>query len=113
MSELVCEAHNLEWKVVPAGVSKKTGRPYGEFRVCSVEGCTQRPPSAQKPYQQANRGQGLSADEVRTIVQDELAPIREEHRRIIDGLTLIWKIVSGKSEEISDAENERISEKLK
>lgn len=39
----VCPIHNTPWKVVPAGVSKKTGKPYDAFRACSTQGCDQRP----------------------------------------------------------------------
>lgn len=38
-----CPVHKVPWKVVPAGVSKKTGKPYQAFRACSERGCTQRP----------------------------------------------------------------------
>lgn len=40
----VCPIHNVPWKVVPAGVSKKTGKEYAAFQACSVSGCDQRPP---------------------------------------------------------------------
>jgi hypothetical protein len=39
-----CPIHQVPWKVVPAGVSKKTGKAYDSFRACSVSGCDQRPP---------------------------------------------------------------------
>jgi hypothetical protein len=39
----VCPIHNTPWKVVPAGVSKKTGNAYQAFRACSTQGCDQRP----------------------------------------------------------------------
>lgn len=39
----VCPVHKVPWKVVPAGVSKKTGNPYDAFRACPTAGCTQRP----------------------------------------------------------------------
>lgn len=39
-----CPIHHTPWKVVPAGVSKKTGKPYEAFRACSTAGCDQRPP---------------------------------------------------------------------
>lgn len=38
-----CPIHNVPWKVVPAGVSKKSGKPYESFRACSIAGCDQRP----------------------------------------------------------------------
>ena len=40
----VCPIHNAPWKTVPAGVSKKTGKPYDAFQACSIAGCDQRPP---------------------------------------------------------------------
>lgn len=39
----VCPIHHEPWKVVPAGISKKTGRPYDAFQACPVRGCDQRP----------------------------------------------------------------------
>lgn len=39
----VCPIHGTPWKVVPAGVSKKSGKPYDAFRACSTSGCDQRP----------------------------------------------------------------------
>lgn len=41
-----CPVHSVPWKTVPGGVSKKTGRPYGEFQACPIQGCDQRPPRA-------------------------------------------------------------------
>ena len=38
-----CPVHRVPWKLVPAGVSKKTGKPYAEFRACPERGCDQRP----------------------------------------------------------------------
>lgn len=40
-----CPVHHQDWKYVPAGVSKKNGRPYDSFYACPVTGCTQRPPT--------------------------------------------------------------------
>lgn len=39
----VCPIHGTPWKVVPAGISKKTGAAYQSFRACSTSGCDQRP----------------------------------------------------------------------
>jgi len=39
-----CPVHHVAWKIVPAGVSKKTGRAYAAFAVCPESGCEQRPP---------------------------------------------------------------------
>jgi hypothetical protein len=40
-----CPVHAKPWKLVPAGVSKKTGRPYEAFLACPERGCDQRPVS--------------------------------------------------------------------
>jgi hypothetical protein len=39
----LCPLHVVPWRVVPAGVSKKSGKPYAEFRACPEPGCDQRP----------------------------------------------------------------------
>ena len=39
-----CPIHNCDWKLIPAGVSKKTGRPYVAFYVCPVQDCKEKPP---------------------------------------------------------------------
>jgi hypothetical protein len=38
-----CPLHDVPWRVVPAGVSKRNGQPYAEFRACPEPGCQQRP----------------------------------------------------------------------
>lgn len=38
-----CEVHALDMKLIPAGVSKKTGKPYNAFYVCPVDGCKWKP----------------------------------------------------------------------
>lgn len=40
----VCPIHGVPWKVVPAGVSSRTGNAYEAFRACPTKGCDQRPP---------------------------------------------------------------------
>lgn len=44
MSLEVCNVHGVQWKTIPAGVSKKTGKPYNSFQTCPVIGCTEKPP---------------------------------------------------------------------
>lgn len=41
----VCPIHKAPWKIVPAGVSKRTGNAYSAFAACPEKGCDQRPPS--------------------------------------------------------------------
>ena len=38
-----CPVHHKPWKTVPAGVSKKNGRPYDAFLACPERGCDQKP----------------------------------------------------------------------
>ena len=38
-----CPVHGSDWRLVPGGVSKKTGRPYNGFWTCSTQGCDQKP----------------------------------------------------------------------
>jgi hypothetical protein len=38
-----CPVHNVPWKTVPAGVSKKSGKPYESFQACSEMGCNEKP----------------------------------------------------------------------
>lgn len=46
----ICPIHRLPWRTVPAGVSKKTGRPYSAFQVCPESRCDERPAdSARRP----------------------------------------------------------------
>jgi hypothetical protein len=39
----LCPVHRLPWRTVPAGVSKKSGRPYAAFLACQEPGCDERP----------------------------------------------------------------------
>jgi hypothetical protein len=39
----LCPIHE-DARVVPAGISKKTGKPYGAFRACPVAGCSEKEP---------------------------------------------------------------------
>lgn len=40
---IMCPIHNQPLKLVPAGVSKKTNRPYNAFYACPERGCDYRP----------------------------------------------------------------------
>lgn len=48
VSDWRCPVHGT-YKVVPAGVSKRTMKPYAAFVVCSVDGCLQKAPRGTKP----------------------------------------------------------------
>jgi hypothetical protein len=38
-----CPIHRLPWRTVPAGISKRSGRAYAAFSICSEPGCDERP----------------------------------------------------------------------
>jgi hypothetical protein len=38
-----CPVHGAPWKLVQAGVSQRTGKPYNGFWVCSERGCDEKP----------------------------------------------------------------------
>lgn len=42
-SRTTCPIHHVAWKQIPAGVSKRTGRPYDAFLACPEKGCDQKP----------------------------------------------------------------------
>jgi len=50
----VCPTHGTAWKLVPAGVSKTTGKAYGEFWACSFPGCRERPAKPAAPQTTQN-----------------------------------------------------------
>lgn len=39
-----CPDHDVEWRLVPGGISKKTGKPYNPFWACPERGCNNKPP---------------------------------------------------------------------
>jgi hypothetical protein len=43
-----CPVHRLPWRMVPAGISRKSGRPYGAFLACPEPGCDERPPVSRR-----------------------------------------------------------------
>ena len=36
---MLCSIHQVEFKEIPAGVSRKTGKPYNAFMACPEKGC--------------------------------------------------------------------------
>ena len=46
-SSWVCRLHGTPSRTVPAGVSKRTNKPYGAFEVCSTPNCNEKPPKVQ------------------------------------------------------------------
>ena len=48
-----CPVHDFEMRLIPAGISKKTGKPYQAFYVCSVEGCKEKGPAPEVETKEA------------------------------------------------------------
>lgn len=44
-----CKEHGDTMKLVPSGISKKTGRQYNAFNACTVPGCKQTAPATNEP----------------------------------------------------------------
>ena len=67
-----CPIHLQNWKVIPAGISKKTGKAYHAFKVCPVEGCTEKPVelNKQEPIDNAI-SQGIQAPQTAQSMVDE------------------------------------------
>lgn len=38
-----CPVHGTGWRLIRAGVSKKTGKRFNAFWVCQTDGCDERP----------------------------------------------------------------------
>jgi hypothetical protein len=38
-----CEVHDVDWKLVPAGTSQRTGKRYNAFWACPERGCDNKP----------------------------------------------------------------------
>jgi len=38
-----CPVHEVGWNLIPAGVSKRTNKPYNAFWTCPEMGCDQKP----------------------------------------------------------------------
>lgn len=43
----LCPIHGVEFKQIPAGVSKSTGKAYNAFWACPERGCREKPPGQQ------------------------------------------------------------------
>jgi hypothetical protein len=39
----VCQVHGTDWKLIPAGVSKRTGNRYNAFYTCPAKDCNEKP----------------------------------------------------------------------
>ena len=54
MSAETCPVHNQPWQLVPAGVSKTSGKPYPAFWACPERGCREKPSAAPQTAQTAS-----------------------------------------------------------
>jgi len=54
-----CPVHG-SGKLVPAGISKKSGKPYGAFLACTDRDCTEKPPFHSAPIPAAGPGPSLA-----------------------------------------------------
>jgi hypothetical protein len=44
MTTPICPIHKLPMRLIPAGISRKTGKPYSAFWACQERGCNYKPP---------------------------------------------------------------------
>lgn len=56
-----CTTHGVPFKVVPAGVSKTTGKPYQSFMACPERGCRMKPDAATTPVAKFEQSLDMSA----------------------------------------------------
>lgn len=49
--QVQCPTHHLEMKLVPSGISKKTGRPYKAFYGCPLPDCRETAPATDEVLQ--------------------------------------------------------------
>jgi len=102
----VCPIHNQPWREIPAGVSKKTNRPYNAFKVCAVEGCKERP----KVEETATSPQKAPQNAVLSDITARLNGIEANQQRIIKGLAMVLGEVQGR---FTDKELDGIAEEVK
>jgi hypothetical protein len=49
-----CAVHGEDWKLVPSGTSKKTGKPYNAFFACPARDCNEKPARQGEDSQEPN-----------------------------------------------------------
>ena len=75
---LKCPDHDKLLKLVPAGVSKRTGRAYDAFYVCPTTGCKQTAPAANEPsYEEMQDRTKANDQEAKEVFPDELENDKE------------------------------------
>lgn len=80
-----CPDHNVPWKTVPAGVSRSTGKAYGAFLACPVQGCKRRPvPIPQAQPTVAVSGNPAPAPKTDYSARDRLSAMQTALRAAVD-----------------------------
>jgi hypothetical protein len=90
MENTLCPVCGSPFKYVPAGVSKKTGKPYQAFYACSKYGCHGKPPKFSSPTinpqqytpQNANSEATAQMERVRIAfktMQEEITYLKSEN----------------------------------
>ena len=75
---MICPIDGIEMKRIPAGVSKKTGKPYNEFHKCEVCGNTQNVPGTKQSIR-------FDADkEIVGLLREILATLKGKEEKPID-----------------------------
>ena len=92
MSNEGCPIHNVEFKVIEAGISRKTGRPYNSFVVCPVEGCKERPHGGH--VFERNPVTGVALGGTSSDISARLDGIEQKLDRVIKGLAMVLSHVS-------------------
>ncbi|MEK6878984.1 MAG: hypothetical protein AABY22_05220 [Nanoarchaeota archaeon] len=77
-----CPDCQAKIKTVPAGISKRTGKSYDEFQVCS--NCEWKPPREQKFYPREK--EGIKAEYVKEAQERKADQINEAQKRKEDSI---------------------------
>jgi len=128
-----CPVHNVEFKFIPPGVSKKTGKPYQGFFACPEYGCREKPQNAPTAPQiegqvssvtPAQKTPPASTQHVETTVSQGIAllhgkmkdidsrldGVEANQQRIIKGIAMVLEAV--KEERLTDGEVDRAAEEI-
>lgn len=85
-----CPECNFPIKTVPAGISKKTGKPYQEFQCCSNRSCSYKPakekPLKSVPAELKNNAQSFVNDATLQTINARLALILKGQETILAAL---------------------------
>ena len=82
MANYICPTHKIEFVLRPAGVSKKTGRPYEAFWACPTYGCREKPlgDAKHEVYQEAQSDQiSINGDKFKQDQVDKDLRIQRQH----------------------------------